>query len=88
MRRRVPDVDASHVGWGGLSLGSGATLGSPLGRAQCGCSGVGEELSQVVAWELPNVSGQRVGYQRVSSLEQNPQRQLDGIEAYQSTGRS
>ena len=25
------------------------------------------------------MSGQRVGYQRVSSLEQNPQRQLDGI---------
>jgi len=26
-----------------------------------------------------SMSGQRVGYQRVSSLEQNPQRQLDGI---------
>ena len=25
------------------------------------------------------MSGQRVGYQRVSSLEQNPARQLDGI---------
>jgi len=26
-----------------------------------------------------SMSGQRVGYQRVSSLEQSPQRQLDGI---------
>jgi hypothetical protein len=29
--------------------------------------------------EAKSMSGQRGGYQRVSSLEQNPQRQLDGI---------